>query len=277
MADIIVLDWYTSKYVKVSQVTKEVLEKLTHLDKVIYHLDGSDWSSLTVWEYVAFDVDTDRLWRFENILQSEDEKYFTKQQAYADEVFPLFKKTFKKNFKWSIPVTARFQIFSNQLYFYFYAEERYIFSDYVRELRSQLGRNIFLFQVGARDMVRLYPCAKDYLTVDGRPLHASMYWPLPSVAMDNIVLQNLDGRDVERLKGWSWKLKESMIYEASLYQEEAKKYPTRGQEVRSKSKDEPVSWICLSYNIMSWDVTIKTKDSGILRLPVSQLDFGNKK
>ncbi|NOZ43633.1 MAG: hypothetical protein GXP45_00390 [bacterium] len=49
-------------------------------------------------------------------------------------------------------------------------------------------------------MVRMSPASKYFLTVDGRPLHASTNWPLPSVPMDNIMLQHLDGRDVERLK-----------------------------------------------------------------------------
>jgi hypothetical protein len=63
------------------------------------------------------------------------------------EIFPFFKKLFKKNFANSIPVTARFHIFADQIYFYFYSEERYIFTDFVKELRQELGKNIFLFQI----------------------------------------------------------------------------------------------------------------------------------
>jgi len=71
----------------------------------------------------------------------------------------MFKKLFKKYFNDSIPVTARYHVFSDQIYFYFYSEERYVFSEFVKELRELLGKSIFLFQVGARDMVRMSPGA----------------------------------------------------------------------------------------------------------------------
>ncbi|HCB51001.1 TPA: hypothetical protein DEP21_00115 [Patescibacteria group bacterium] len=46
-----------------------------------------------------------------------------------------------------MPVTARFHVFGDQIYFYFYSEERYVFSEFVKELRQTLDKNIFLFQV----------------------------------------------------------------------------------------------------------------------------------
>jgi cell fate regulator YaaT (PSP1 superfamily) len=48
---------------------------------------------------------------------------------------------------------------------------------------------------------------------------------LPSVEIENIVLQNLEGRDIEKLKGRCGKLKCSIMYELELYTEESKKFP----------------------------------------------------
>jgi hypothetical protein len=90
----------------------------------------------------------------------------------------------------------------DQLYFYFYSEERYVFSDFVRELKQEIGKNIFLFQVGARDMMRLDPNSKAYAVgVDcGMEFACQGLGPLPSVEVESIAMQGLEGRDIERLK-----------------------------------------------------------------------------
>jgi hypothetical protein len=53
-------------------------------------------------------------------------------------IFPTFKREFKEEFQNSVPITARFQIFSDQLYFFFYSEERYVFTDFVKRFREKL-------------------------------------------------------------------------------------------------------------------------------------------
>lgn len=269
MKKIYILDLYVSKYVALSEFREEDADRLSHGDKIVYHLNGSDGSTtLSIGTYLWYEIKADRTWSYERILEGNELSFFDEQQQFANEQFAYFKKTFKERFENSKPITARYHIFAHQVYFYFYSEDRYVFGDYVRILREHVGKNIFLFQVGARDMVRLSPSAEVFLTVDWRPLHGSMSWPLPSVPMDNIMLQNLDGRDVERLKWWSGKLKESISYESELYEEEAKKYPARGSAVEAKWG---IKGTCLSFNIMNGDVTVKTQESGIMRLPVSQL------
>ncbi|HBB03793.1 TPA: hypothetical protein DCZ39_02700 [Patescibacteria group bacterium] len=106
---------------------------------------------------MGHEIATDRQGTFQRVLEGEDKDFFDEQQALALDIFPLFKKSFKKYFPDSIPVTARYQMFGDQLYFYFYSEERYVFTDFVKEFRQELGKNIFLFQVGARDMVKMSP------------------------------------------------------------------------------------------------------------------------
>jgi len=268
MNTIYVLDWYTNKYFGLPNVSYAELEQLSYNDKVSYYMDPGDSRSLSVWVYLWYDIEVEKMWQYDKKIEWANQEYFDKQLVFAKDKFDFFKTSFKKRFEWSKPITTRYHIFAHQLYCYFYAEERYIFGDYIRELRDYVWCNVFLFQVGARDMVRLSPSAKEYLTVDGRPLHAEMTRPLPSISMDVLSLQNLDGRDVERLKWWSGKLKESLTYETELYIEESKKYPRRGSTVKTKS------WLigtCLSFNIMSGDVNVKTKDGGFLRLPVDQL------
>jgi len=270
-----VLDWYTSKYFVLKWLDKIILSNLKWWELIVYDMQSGDKTSLSVWTYLGYSIKTDREAVFNRVLEWRDKEYFDKQQEFALEKYKIFKKSFKAKFLGSSTVTARYHIYAHQLYFYFYSEDRYVFSDYVRWLREQVGCNIFLFQVGARDMVRLSHVAKNYLTIDGRPLHASWTCPLPSVSMENIWLQWLEWRDVERLRWWSGKLKESLSYETDLYLEESKRYPIKGSRVSSKVSS--VSWICLSFNIQSWDVTVKTKEGGIYRLPVFQLEFDKRK
>jgi len=139
----------------------------------------------------------------------------------------MFKKLFKKYFNDSIPVTARYHVFSDQIYFYFYSEERYVFSEFVKELRELLGKNIFLFQVGARDMVRMSPGANCIVGCNNISLCCKSSRPLPSVEIENIIIQNLEGRDIEKLKGRCGKLKCCLIYELELYLDESKKFPPK--------------------------------------------------
>ena len=145
----------------------------------------------------------------------------------ALDIFPLFKKLFRKSFHESIPITARFQIFADQIYFYFYSEERYVFTDFVKELRQELGKNIFLFQIGARDMVKMAPGTDCIRGCNGINLCCKSTRPLPSVEIENIIIQNLEGRDIEKLKGRCGKLKCSLVYELEMYTEEGKKFPPK--------------------------------------------------
>ena len=153
-----VLDRYTNKNVLVKGVDDEQFAKLRAGDKIVYSsTDQTGVSKQTVGTYLGHEIVTDRQGNFQKVLEGEDKEFFEEQQKLALDIFPLFKKLFKKNFHDSIPVTARYQIFGDQLYFYFYSEERYVFTDFVKEFRQEIGKNIFLFQIGARDMIKMSP------------------------------------------------------------------------------------------------------------------------
>ncbi|MDR0282566.1 MAG: hypothetical protein LBI53_04645 [Candidatus Peribacteria bacterium] len=116
-------------------------------------------------------------------------------------IFPIFKKEFQAEFSNSIPITARFQIFSDQLYFFFYSEERYVFTEFVKKFREKIGKNMFLFQIGARDMMRMSPGANHMFCNGDIKLCCKTPIILPNIEIEAVVMQNLEGRDIEKLKG----------------------------------------------------------------------------
>lgn len=267
---IYVLDRYTNKNIKVLGINENIKTELNAGDKIVYTMEDNHQKP-SIWTYLWHDIDTDRIWHFTKILKWEEKKFFEEQNKFALKIFPLFKKKFKEEFKNSIPVTARFHIYLDQLYFYFYSEERYVFTEFVRKLREKIWKNIFLFQVGARDMVKMdprtdiFPCWADGII----PMHCKTTLPLPSIEMENLILQHLEWRDIERLKWRCGKLKCSLIYELDIYKEESKKYPPKWSEVKYVKSN--IDWIATSYNIMTWDVTVRTKDWEIFKVPTWEL------
>lgn len=188
------------------------------------------------------------------------------------EIFPLFKKLFKKNFPVSIPVTARFHTYADQIYFYFYSEERYVFTDFVKEFRQELGKNIFLFQIGARDMIKMFPGTDCIAGCNGINLCCKSSRALPSVEIENIVIQNLEWRDIEKLKWRCGKLKCCIVYELELYTQESKKYPPKWSFVETK-----LAWggcgsgHVFSFNIINGEVTVKSEDGVTFRIPLDAI------
>lgn len=264
------LDRYTNKNIKVLWINENIKKQLKYGDKIVYSMEDNKQKP-SIWFYLWHEIETDRLWQFTKVLQWEEKSFFKEQNEFALKIFPIFKKKFKAAFPWSIPVTARFHIYLDQLYFYFYSEERYIFTDFVRKFREKIWKNIFLFQVWARDMVKMDPRTDNLPCWAGGviPMHCKTTMPLPSIEMENLILQNLEWRDIERLKWRCGKLKCSLMYELDVYKEESKKYPAKWSEIRLKhSKQE---WIATSYNIMSWDVTIKIKDWWMTKVPTEDI------
>ncbi len=270
--NIYVLDRYSNKNVLVKNVDDEQFIKLKHGDKIIYSAMDQTWTSKqTVGTYLGHNIITDRQWAFDKILEGDEKEFFEEQQKLALDIFPLFKKLFKKYFPDSIPVTARYQIFGDQLYFYFYSEERYVFTDFVKEFRQELWKNIFLFQIWARDMIKMSPGADNLpCWADGIvPMHCKTSLPLPSVEMENLVMQNLEGRDIEKLKWRCGKLKCSLIYELETYIEESKKFPPKWAYVENIWSE--VCGTVFSFNIMNGDVTVRTKEGVTVRIPYTTI------
>lgn len=151
---------------------------------------------------VGYPLAIERKGEFVRALSNEEQKQFCEDQKIALDFFPVFKKKFKEQFASSKPITARYNPLGDQVYFYFFSEERYVFSDFVKELRSLVGRNIFLFQVGARDMMRLDPNTALYAVASDCGMHQAClsYGLMPSVEVESVSLQGLERRDIEKLK-----------------------------------------------------------------------------
>lgn len=174
MHSVSVLDRYTNKYLEIGGISAEDFATIQANDKLVYGLPDPKTGVLK--ESIGTMITNKPFKGCEKIYGKEECKEaqkisgnfkrkliekelqdFEEQQHIALKIFPSFKKEFKAAFPGSVPITARFQIFSNQLYFFFYSEERYIFTEFVRKFREKLGMNMFLFQVGARDMMRMSP------------------------------------------------------------------------------------------------------------------------
>ena len=90
-------------------------------------------------------------------LSDKQRAAFDAHQQQAKELNVVFKDEFKRSFPESVPLTSRMNLHGDQIYFYFYAETRFNFADFVRSFRERIKMKFFLYQVGARDRVRLHP------------------------------------------------------------------------------------------------------------------------
>ena len=269
MKTIAVLDYFLNKNFNVTDIPDDV--EIKHWDKIAYFLEEKWTQKESIGIAIWYPIELDRKVPFSRKLTADECLEFAKQQDFALKLFPMFKKKFKANFQWSKPVTARYNPITDQLYFYFFSEERYVFGDFVKELRSELGKNIFLFQVWARDMMRIDPNAAVYTvwTDCWMAIACQWYGPLPSVEVENIAMQWLDWRDIERLKWRCWKLKCSLLYELDIYLKESKDFPERWSSVMCPGGDQ--KGIVSSYNIITKEVVIKTEEWWVLRVPLSLL------
>lgn len=267
---VVVLDYFFNKHFKV-QFPEDFSGELQHGDKISYLLEEKGQMKESIGTVLGYPLEIERVVQFVKKMNAEECGEFAKQQDFALKVFPLFKKKFKSLFPTSKPITARYNPIMDQIYFYFYSEERYVFWDFVREFKEEIGKNMFLFQVGARDMMRLDPNASHYAVASdcGMQVACQSYFPLPSVDVESIAMQGLEGRDIERLKWRCGKLKCSLLHELELYIKESKDFPQRWTRVKCPGSNE--NGIVSSYNIITKEVVLRTEEWGVLRVPLSLL------
>lgn len=261
------------------------------INKPIEIIDISDDLDIQVWQYITYiDEDkkmvgtyiwyylpTNKQWKFDSILVDETKDKFDKYQKKANEYFVIFKKEFKSFFPNTKPVTARVNLSWDMIYFYFYCEDRLNFVEFLKSFRGKIPINFFLYQVWARDMVRLHPQSKEWLSECWCwPMWCCGTWVLPTVEMDNLVLQWLEWRDIEKLKWRCGKLKCSIVYERYIYTEEAKKFPNKWDTITIWDQ----TWRCIGYNIFSGEVVGRSDNgNGIFRgnyMNISKVVKNNK-
>ncbi|GHW02396.1 hypothetical protein AGMMS50249_1820 [candidate division SR1 bacterium] len=281
----LVLDRYTNKYLNIGDIPTDIFANLKIGDKLVYTTPDPKSGVLkySVGVLINFKEKASENYQtaqFARLLEGDEYKEFEEQQTLAIKIFPTFKKDFKAEFPNSTPITARFQTFSDQLFFFFFSEERYVFTEFVKKFREKLGMNIFLFQVGAREMIKMSPGTDGMYGSCGNLLCCKSNRNLLNVDIDAVVLQHLEGRDIEKLKGKCGKLKCCLLYELSLYIDESKQYPRKGSKINmckitdhckdTNCQAEECQGFVVSFNIVTQEVNIKTKE-GFFRIPLEKL------
>lgn len=264
MQTLYLMDRLINKPIKIDWLSDDIHIKAG--EKVLYKEAGEHALSMGV--NLWYEVQTVKIGTFVEILQGAKLTQFDRYQKDALTLYPEFRNPFKKLFPDSIPITARSNVIWDTIYFYFYAETRYNFSEFVKDLRTKINKRFFIYQVGARDMMRLHPDNKLYLVDCG----CGSMWccgtgPLPTIEMDTIALQWLEGRDVEKLKGRCGKLKCSLVFEQYLYEQEAKKFPRKWEIIYYGEK----SGKCIGTNIMTQEVTVRSEEWDVFRASLGDI------
>ena len=246
-----VLDRLINKPVNVSFPDKA---KLVAGDLVVYK---DQEKKEYLWEYLWYSIKTEKKWTFVRVLEWKEMDRHIQNKEKADALYQVFKKQFKQKFPDSKPITARIDLHGSQIYFYFFAEDRYDFSDFVRTFREQVRLKFFIYQVSARDRIRMFPGIDTRYDANGLPMMYSIFkHPLPQVSKNAIQSQWLRGRDMERLKDRSGQLDHTLEFEADLYAEEVPKYPEKRSIVTLWDKKMMCTW----YNILTQEIKLRGED-----------------
>ena len=123
---VIVLDYFFNKHLQ-GLVPENVSCEFQHGDKISYLFEEKGQMKESIGIVLGYSFDVERTVQFVKKLNAEECQEFAKQQDFALKVFPVFKKKFKSSFPTSKPITARYNPIMDQIYFYFYSEERYVF------------------------------------------------------------------------------------------------------------------------------------------------------
>lgn len=254
---IYILDRYTNKNLWMQVPSDDNFELGEKLIFEQIWWDGKKSMSIGTYIWEKYN-DIERDCTYIGRLTADELQEFEEMQKKAKAHFPMFKKMFKSAFPTAIPVTARYHMFVNQRYFYFYSEQRFNFVEFIKEFRQALGGQFFLFQVGARDMVKMSPGTDHIIWCNGHNLCCKSNRPLPSIDVEDLLVQHLDGRDIERLKGRCGKLKCSLIYEVETYISESKKFPEKWSTIDIKDCEK--CGMVTNYNIMTGKIDVQLDD-----------------
>lgn len=265
---IYVIDRYTNKYYWL-QVASE-LEFSVNEKVVIEYKGDKDKQVQSIGLVIGEQFTTiDRVATYIDRCSKHELQEMSRTSAQEQEKYKIFKKEFKKAFPTSKPITARYHIISHQWYFYFYSEERYNFVEFIKRFREINGGPFFLYQVGAREMVRMSPWSEFLVWENWKQLMFWSQWPLPQVSIEDVMVQHLEGRDIERLKDLSGKLKSSLAYEVDLYREESKLFPPKWSKVQLTHTDQEAT--VLNFNILTRKVDVLFADGIRISLPLEDI------
>ena len=248
-------DWLTLKVVKCPDV---IVKNLNSGDKVVYKKDDKKFIGTYIW----YECKTDFAWKFLYKLDWANLEKFLQWDKKAKNIFDNVKDELKIIFPQLKFITAKMNYEQDVLYIYFYWETRVDFRPFLGELRNLIWMKFFLYQVGARDRVRLHPDSCNIVWDCWHKLCCTKtYCKLDSVETSTVHLQNLQTQWVDKQKWVCGKLKCCLKYEESLYVSEQKKYPDVGTELEKDGKKYTV----IGVNIISEYIFAKDEDWYITR------------
>jgi cell fate regulator YaaT (PSP1 superfamily) len=122
--------------------------------------------------------------------------------------------------------------------------------------------NFFLYQVWARDRIRIDPRSKDMCWDCWEELCCTKTMcKLDSVETSTIHLQNLQTQWIDKQKWVCGKLKCCLKHEENVYKQEIKKYPSVGESIEIDGKKYIVMWV----NVLSKYIFLKDENWYILK------------
>jgi len=159
-------------------------------------------------------------------------------------------------------VIAKMNFTWNTLYIYFFSDERVDFRPYLQEVKQLIWMNLFLYQVWARDSVRINPESKNVCW--------DCWWwlcclknncKLCSVMSSTVNLQNLQTQWIDKQKWVCWKLKCCLKYEEQTYEQALKNYPWVWTTIEKEWKIYTV----IGINILLKYMFLKDEDGVIIK------------
>ncbi len=134
---IYILDRYTNKNLGMTVPEDETFALGERL--IFEQVGGDGKKSMSIGIYIGEKYNNiDRTCTYVGRLTADELVDFEDMQKKAKDHFPMFKKMFRKAFPAAIPVTARYHMFVNQRYFFFYSEQRFNFVEFIKEFRQEL-------------------------------------------------------------------------------------------------------------------------------------------
>ncbi len=268
-----VLDRLIIKPVKIPLKAWQSISDFKPGEQIMYSITEENKVKYMVGNIIGFEVPSQKEWQFVRILKPEEKQQFIHNQTKASDYFEIFKKHFKAKFKQAKPINARSSLNGDMVYFYFYCEERLDFVEFLKIFRPLIPVNFFFYQVGARDMVRLHPQASERLTECWcGPMGCCSLGVLPTIDMENVVMQSLEGRDIEKLKGRCGKLKCSMVYERYRYLQETADYPKKWDTIQYNGLEGR----CIGHNALLGEIVGKAPEGAVFRGPRAQVKILEK-
>lgn len=242
---------------KVLKLNWKSVTNLKAWDKLIYSQDSKKFVWIYIWYECEHDWEASFLYK---LSQKQLERFYFLDKK-AKSVFENIKQELKTVFKDLTFISSKMDFSWNTIYIYFYSDERVDFRPFLWEVKSLIGMNFFLYQVGARDRVRLHPQSGNLCWDCGWWLCClQSKCKLCSVETTSLDIQNLHWQWIDRQKWICWKLKCCLKYEEDEYMQARKNSPETWTTLEKDWKIYIVVWVNLLMNYMflkdkEWNVS----------------------